>query len=254
MLLEEDTSYDSNGLCIILFLPDTSSRWRHSMKRKVYGLEEAMNLLSDKLSIPELKDLMREPETEMYSAPFDEATAQQEATPSSESISHDPSNWEVVMDESGPAAMPASCVAVVPPPRGPNLLPSGDRSHLDLVARGLISLEVAESFFLTYRQKLDHHLYRILIDHDSFSSVRASSPLLTAAICTVGALHNLSTEFNICYEELIRLSSNQVFSKENTADDVRALCIGALWLSDVSSTLIGLGNISNHPLVSSLLY
>jgi hypothetical protein len=211
------------------------------MRRKMCGLEEAIGLIANKLSMPELKDLMKESEDDTYSSTYRDAS-RQEMAPASTSNSHAPPTWEVVMDpESGPAAIPASCVSTIPHIRTPSLLPTGDRSHLDLITRGVVSLENAESFFSVYSQRLDHFVYRILIDHDSLSSVRASSPLLTAAVCAVGALHNSSTEFDACYEEFINLSAAQVFSKKNTADDVRALCIAAFWLSDVSWTLVGLG-------------
>jgi hypothetical protein len=211
------------------------------MRRKMCGLEEAIGLIANKLSMPELKDLMKEQEGDTYSS-TDRDNSRQEIAPASTSSSHAPPTWEVVMDpESGPAAIPASCVSTIPHVRNPSLLPNGDRSHLDLITRGVVSLENAESFFSVYSQRLDHFIYRILIDHDSLSSVRASSPLLTAAVCAVGALHKSSAEFDACYEEFINLSAAQVFSKKNTADDVRALCIGAFWLSDVSWTLVGLG-------------
>jgi hypothetical protein len=210
------------------------------MRRKVCGLEEAIGLLADKFSMPELNDLIKEQEDPDDTTDIDTSTLENLAQPTSnDTISP---SWEVVMDpESGPAAIPASCVSTIPQTEAPSLLPTGDRSRQDLITRGIISLKTAESLFSIYREKLDHLLYRTLQDHDSFASIRASSPLLTAAVCTIGALHSSSTEFNACYDEFISLSAAQVFSKKNTADEVRALCIGAFWLSDVSWTLVGLG-------------
>ena len=211
------------------------------MRRKMRGLEEAIGQIADKLSMPELVNLMKEREGDIYPSPDRDASGQEMTAPSA-SNSHAQQTWEVVMDpESGPAVIPASCVSAVPNIPNPGLLPTGDRSDLDLITRGIVSLENAESFFSVYNQRLDHFLYRILVDHDSLASVRTSSPLLTAAICAVGALHSASTEFDACYEEFMNLSAAQMFSKRNTPDDVRALCIGAFWLSDVSWTLVGLG-------------
>ena len=221
------------------------------MRRKMYGVEEAIGLIANKLSMPELKDLMEERDGETCSSTDRDSSRQAMASASIPS-SLAPPTWEVVMDpKSGPATIPASCVSTVPHIRTPGLLPTGDRSHLDLITSGVVSLENAEVFFALYSQRLDSFLYRILIDHDSLSSVRASSPLLTAAVCAVGALHKSSTEFDACYEEFITLSAAQVFSKKNTADDVRALCIGAFWLSDVSWTLVGLGE---HLAILSLVH
>ena len=69
--------------------------------------------------------------------------------------------------------------------------------------------------------------------------IRAASPLLTAAVCTVGALHLASKDFDRCYNELLSESAKQCFSKKHNVDDVRGLCVGAFWLSDVSWTLVG---------------
>jgi hypothetical protein len=209
------------------------------MKQKVSSLEEAIGLLADKLAMPELRDLLNEPEDDTY--PSIEDKFPNEAIAEITPTNHLPPAWEVVMDpESGPAAIPASVVSAFPRNESLNIVPNGDRSRQDLIARGVISVESAKCFFQVYFEKLDHLLYRILKDH-SLLSVRASSPLLTAAVCTVGALHSSSSEFDACYKDFMRLSSAQVFVKNNTADEVRALCIGAFWLSDVSWTLVGLG-------------
>lgn len=119
----------------------------------------------------------------------------------------------------------------------------------DIIDRGLITLEDTESFFSLYQQCLDRFLYNILAEHDSLASVRKSSSLLTAVICVVGALHTSSPQYRSCYQYFVQLASLRMFSKRNTSDDVRALCIGASWLSDVSSTLIGTGMFSG-PIVS----
>ena len=212
------------------------------MRRKMSGVEEAIGQIADKLAMPELVNLIRESQDDTYVSPDRHVSRQETTPPPPTSTIHAQQTWEVVMDpESGPAAIPASCVSQVPPIQKPGLLPTGDRSNLDLITRGVVSLENAESFFSVYSRTLDHFLYRILIDHDHLSSVRKSSPLLTAAICAVGALHSASTEFDACHEEFMKLSAAQMFSKKNTADDVRALCIGAFWLSDASWALVGLG-------------
>jgi hypothetical protein len=218
------------------------------MRRKVLCLEEAISLLADKFSMPELNDLIKERDEDVEVSNDIDNFPQENLAESSSSNTVSPS-WEVVMDpESGPAALPASYISTVPQTEAPSLLPTGDRSRQDLITRGVISLEIAETLYGVYKEKLDHLLYRILQDHDSFASIRASSPLLTAAVCTVGALHSSSPEFDACYKEFISLSTTQVFSKKNTADEVRALCIGAFWLSDVSWTLVGIGKQMNQTL------
>ncbi|KAK5229330.1 hypothetical protein LTR47_007932 [Exophiala xenobiotica] len=152
---------------------------------------------------------------------------------------HNEQGWEVVMDlNRGPGVVPASVVSEVSDP-SPAALRQNSADEIDVVDRGIISLVDAEAFFTLYYQRLDHFLYRILDEHDSLSSVRKSSPLLTAAICAVGALHTPSSRYHACYQHFVNLASTRMFSKRNNHDDVRALCIGAFWLSDISWTLVG---------------
>jgi hypothetical protein len=152
--------------------------------------------------------------------------------------------WEVIMDlNRGPGVIPASVVSEVA--EGPQTTSIGVTGVLDLIDHGIISLADAEGYFSLYYGRLDHFLYRVLAEHDSLSSVRKSSALLTAAICVIGALHQPSSQYLACYQHFVHLASSRMFSKKNSHDDVRALCIGAFWLSDISWNLSGTGK--PHP-------
>ena len=142
---------------------------------------------------------------------------------------------EVVIDlQSNPSTIPGFYIASTPVTRDI----SGDDK--DIIAQGLISLENAERYFHTYRDRLDHFPYRILGNHSgsSLKDVRKSSSLLTLAILTVGALHLAADDFRTCYREFVSMSATRNFSRIFTIDDIRALCIGAFWLSDLSWTLV----------------
>lgn len=159
---------------------------------------------------------------------------------SSSPVAPEPRTWEVRMDpDTGPAAIPASVVGEVP---SPEISPSGATSY-DLVSKEIVTLEEAQSLFDVYAYRLDHYLYRILGDSPSLERIRSSSSLLLAAVCTVGSLHspNLGSLFDRCYRKFIDLAAARTFAKDNNLDDVRALCIGAFWLHEVSWTLIGQG-------------
>lgn len=148
--------------------------------------------------------------------------------------------WEVVMDlNRGPGVIPASVLSEVS-----DTSPSASVESADIIDRGIISLVEAETFFHLYFDRFDHFVYRILDVHDSLTSVRKSSSLLTAAICVVGALHTPSSHYQACYDHFVHLVSLKTFSKRSNHDDVRALCIGAFWLSDISWTLVSLGMYS----------
>ncbi|KAK8127527.1 Transcriptional activator of proteases prtT [Apiospora sp. TS-2023a] len=141
----------------------------------------------------------------------------------------------VVMDlDSGPGAIPGFHIAEKQPQVETD-------SHEDFISRGVVAVDSARGHFKKYKNRLDHFPYRILNDHAAvtFESVRMTSPLLTASVCAVGALHSASEDFDIYYREFIQSSAQKILSKQHTVDDVRALCIGAFWLSDLSWSLVG---------------
>lgn len=188
-------------------------------------------------------------------------------------------HWDIVMDlESGPGAMPGFYISDTPPSQGEasratvgagdsstqnrdqptatvngapgnrNTTNSHDyNSSRDFIARGIVRLDHAQAYFDNYHNRMDHFPYRILCDHGpvSLDSLRATSSLLVAAVCSVGALHTYdhaggATDFNRLHTEFVALCARKAMSKVCTMDDVRALCIGAFWLGgDLSWSLVG---------------
>lgn len=76
----------------------------------------------------------------------------------------------------------------------------------------------------------------VALVHDDLTSVRKSSSLLASAIIAVTALHVRGKDevFDAAYTEFISLVSDSMFDRRHGLDDLRAFCIGAFWLSDVS--------------------
>lgn len=141
--------------------------------------------------------------------------------------------WNIVMDPSlGPGAAPGSYITRVSAPQ------NATANSSDLISKGIITLENAKLYFSKYQERLDHFVYRILGDHSTvtFESTRKASPLLIAAVCTVGALHFAAKpeDFDLCRAEFIALSEKQSFTTTPSIENVRALCIGAFWLTDLS--------------------
>ncbi|PLB55491.1 hypothetical protein P170DRAFT_42324 [Aspergillus steynii IBT 23096] len=111
----------------------------------------------------------------------------------------------------------------------------------DFIARGLISDAEAQQLFHIFVTRLDHFCYDIMCPHQTLKSLRKSSALLTAAICTVSALHDpdSSAVFRICHAEFLRLVTSRMFSHDYSTDDIRALIVGSYWLGDITYTLVG---------------
>ena len=111
----------------------------------------------------------------------------------------------------------------------------------DLVTRGVISSESAAHLLEFYKGCLDPYIHFMVAEDDSLGKLRERSSLLTAAICAVASLCSGSSDYQSCLDAFIQEVSLKVFAKEYSFDDVRAMCIGALWLVDMSSALNGLG-------------
>jgi hypothetical protein len=113
----------------------------------------------------------------------------------------------------------------------------------DFISQGKFDHQEAERLFATFRETLNAYLWGgIALVHDSLEEARASSSLLTAAILAVTALnaHDDGGAFDICYPIFLELVSQAMFDRYHTLDDVRGLCIGAFYLSDLSWKLSGL--------------
>ncbi|KGO44187.1 Transcription factor, fungi [Penicillium expansum] len=112
----------------------------------------------------------------------------------------------------------------------------------DFISRRLISLHEAEELFAYFSRTMNQLLWGgIILVHRDLTSVRRASTLLSAAVLTVAALHipNRTETLNRCYGEYVSLVSNMALTRAHTLDDIRGLCVGAFWLSELSWKLSG---------------
>ncbi|KIW82266.1 hypothetical protein Z517_05293 [Fonsecaea pedrosoi CBS 271.37] len=112
----------------------------------------------------------------------------------------------------------------------------------DLISRGALPHHVARELFSFFDTTMNHILWGgIALVHRDLESARRSSSLLCAAILAVAALHIPQGEemFEFCYSEFVSLISGSLIYRDHNLDDIRALCIGAFWLSDLSWKLSG---------------
>jgi hypothetical protein len=112
----------------------------------------------------------------------------------------------------------------------------------DFISQGVVDLAEAQELFNYFDARLNHYLWDgIVMPHKDLVSVRKSSSLLLSAILAVTSLHIPHKErlFDTCYAEFARLASDSMLNRHHTFDDLRALCIAAFWLSDVSWKLSG---------------
>ncbi|KAI9930107.1 hypothetical protein MW887_011917 [Aspergillus wentii] len=220
-------------------LMEDDATWKDAVSQKLRWLEETMAQVVTKVSLPEVQLPAQNDADSTTPAAVNAGPSTQSPESSIENSDEQAQAWEIVMDpRGGPASIPAACVSEIRGTASSNDIPSGSP---DLISIGILSLHQALSLFDIYNLRLDHFLYRILGDHTSLDSVRRTSPLLTAAVCTVGALHSqsLSHLFDVCYREYKALAAAQTFSTKVNDDDVRGLCIGAFWLHELSWASVG---------------
>lgn len=157
------------------------------------------------------------------------------------------------MQQLGTPTFPSSFPSIQPRSSRPSLRShdSTDDTHSpfstsavgrDFIAAGHISMSDAQRLFDLYVDRLDYFIYNIGGRWRTLEALRSRSPILTASILTVAALHDPQSSqiYPICNRELRRLVSASVFDRRVNRDYLRALCVASYWLSDVSWTLSGI--------------
>lgn len=112
----------------------------------------------------------------------------------------------------------------------------------DLVSRGLLSQEDAERLFSQYIGRLDHYMYGVVNSrYRHLNDVRRKSPILTAAILTVAAMHEPRSNdlYAVCSSDFRRLVTLSLLDRRVDRDYLRALCVASYWLNDISWVLSG---------------
>lgn len=120
----------------------------------------------------------------------------------------------------------------------PQTLPSTVKTaNVDFIGQGAISITEAEQLYSHYREFINPLLWAgILCPHRTLHQARQSSSLLVAAVLTVAALHSPSRKetLPIAYENFVSLVKDACLSRCRGLDDIRGLCIGAFYLTNLS--------------------
>lgn len=220
--------------------------WKERMEQRLLKLEEMMAASSQQkepnshpAQAMSQAEQRQRPSTMSENSPQDEPHHQSTSTPTAPEVSL---NLSCSL-----GSYPGSSVTTILNPETGQHAPQ----KADIVSSGVISLEAAEDLFSVYQTSMDPLLHRVLLEDDCLANVRARSSFLTAAVCTVAALHTASDNYTGCYEAFVQQVSAKFLRSSHTFDDVRALCIGAFWLHKISSNIISLGtSIASHAKIS----
>jgi hypothetical protein len=96
----------------------------------------------------------------------------------------------------------------------------------DFISQGFISAADAERLVNLYLHRIDHFMYMIGSGgYRDLESMRRGSTILTAAVCTVAALHEPMSNhlYGVCSREFRRLMSASMFDRRIDRDHMRAM-------------------------------
>jgi hypothetical protein len=224
---------------------DCPLRWKENMEKRLKKLEESLR------ARPNQQDgfLSSTPETQTSPTVTSDINIERTGPHASSNYDGAESASDVTLNLScSLGSFPGSSIKTIPATDQatqsdykPDLINCGEILGPDLIRQGLGSLESAEEYLAVYQYSVEPCIYQILAADDCLAKIRSRSSLLTAAICTVGSICTDSTNHKRCYDSFLEEVSSRLFSRHQSFDDIRALCIGAFWLNKVSSTLIGSG-------------
>jgi hypothetical protein len=234
-------------------LLEDESEWKTSIEQKTNQLQNAVAEILRNMNLPSMDNLTpRSPTTDSPAASPREALHSHAASPR---IRHLPRAMSMARENTPEVSLseePESDAIVAPMAslfevtklrnlksnlHTPTAVEAQNAIQNDFISQGKVSLQDAEELFTQFTISLNQYLWGgIALVHDNLTSVRESSSLLSASILAVTALHAPGKEhvFDSAYVEFLALVSESMFDHNHNLDDVRAFCIGAFWLSDVS--------------------
>ncbi|THY05216.1 hypothetical protein D6D02_07761 [Aureobasidium pullulans] len=219
------------------------SQWKDDMHRDISNMHGAVQDILKRLSMPALQPLKAPSAAEdpQETSPYDDTVVEkvEDVGPSCDNSPKLPPQTESLQN------VPIESLYQITRLRSLRAENSGDESKADegsdVVSKGIVSLEDAQRLTTLYLQRLDHYAYSIANKFKDLQSIRRRSVALTNAILTVAALHdpNSNQLFGPCCREFKRVLAESMFVRRIDREDLRAMCIGSYWLSDMSYTLSG---------------
>jgi hypothetical protein len=196
-------------------LIEERSQWKSTVIRDLDRMHSGLQQVLGKLNLPMLPPLSTEAPDQNEISPHDYTLAKDEAGPSCESL-YQITRLRALRSDDTEETRPA-------------LSKSPNQPFTDFISNGLIGIEDAKCLVDFYLNRIDHFMYKIGRGrYRDFETLRRGSPLLTACICTVAALHDPMSNhlYGVCKREFQRLMAASMFDRRVDRDHLRAMCIG----------------------------
>ncbi|KAF2180420.1 hypothetical protein K469DRAFT_278788 [Zopfia rhizophila CBS 207.26] len=228
-------------------LIDERSQWKIMVINDLDHMHSALQEVLGKLSLPPLPPLQMAGSGGFVPSPHDEAVDREDPGPSCDNSPRVPPREDALPH------VPIESLYQITRLRALRSDDTAEESHVpptraphhpinDFISNGLVSVDDAERLVNLYLNRIDHFMYMIGgSKYRDLESLRQGSPILTACICTVAALHDPMSNhlYGVCSREFRRLMAASMFDRRIDRDHLRAMCIGSYWLHDISWTLSG---------------
>ncbi|KAF1352511.1 hypothetical protein BDV97DRAFT_376290 [Delphinella strobiligena] len=220
------------------------SMWKEDMHRDLSDMHSSIQDVLKRLNMPPLQPLRSFAGDDVERSPMEETAPPQKREQAAPSLDSSP---KIAPRNESLQSIPIESLYQITRLRSLRSETAGEGSSnedgaiSDVVSKGIIPVEDAERLINLYLRRLDHFAYSIANKFTNLQSIRRRSPELTAVICTVAALHDSQADryYESCLAEFKRLLSASMFHRRVDRESLRAMCIGAFWLSDISWTLSG---------------
>ena len=220
-------------------------RWRHTLTADLEHVHVALQQVLSRLSLPPLPPLQSRDAAQQDDSPRD-MTERDDPGPSCDNSPRlspgDDALHVPIQSLYQITRLRALRSDHTPDASGPSLTHPLNQPINDFISQGVVSVEDAERLVQVYLQRIDTFMYLLGGGkYQDLDSMRRGSPILTAAICTVAALHDPADNhlYGPCNREFRRLVAASMFERRINRDCMRAMCVGAYWLHDISWTLSG---------------
>ena len=216
---------------------DEDAVWKAQTSSDIDQLKAAVQYLLQYSRMPELARFAEVPHESPHTMSTPSKPADGDSAPRTDWLNESPS----VPAEHEPELVPAPMSNLYSLTESRDLQ-SGNVASIrapdaDFIARGAIAIGEADDLFKYYRDHINSLLWGgVLCQHNTLQGARQSSAVLVAAVLTVAALHTPGRKGSLdaAYDEFVSLSGSESLSRSHSLDDIRGLCIGAFYLTNLS--------------------
>ncbi|KAL2839729.1 hypothetical protein BJY01DRAFT_24746 [Aspergillus pseudoustus] len=221
---------------------DEDAAWKAQASAKIDRLKDAVEYLLRHSNLPRLTNTDEQQDHERSMQTLSPLSAVHSESVGGNFTPEGPSVGLRGQDDSNLVPLPMNNLYNLTDPNNSQLIrvDPADVNGPDFISQGVLPISEAEFLFDHYRRHINPLLWDgILCSHKSLREARESSSLLVAVVLTVAALHipNREESLHATYGAFVSLMRGSCLLRCQNLDVIRALCIGAFYLTSLSWAL-----------------